>query len=286
MGIEDSFEELRVEVLDALSKPKPKDWWDKVGILGPLLTAAAVALVGTMVSCTLKHQEEARIIAAQKETNRLQRVQIVAQLMPYLTSKSEDQKKEAITAIQALGDPELAIRLAEANSSSGTLQGLAAIARTAEQPGDRKAAKEALESLVPTLPSATELQLPKRTASAQSGEIRWWLQAGSTNFGEQEVGKASAPVAIGLSSSGPSDASATVTLKGPFYFMDSNSQRRVVVALGGGLASHFGIVFKPDSPASVTGSMEITSESPINTSLLGNPVNLVGVGKVVQGSKD
>src|SRR5271167_5159048 len=97
---------------------KPKDNWQKFSAICALVTALAVALIGGMFNAQQRRQEAyqaAQEVATKEHEARVLELQTVAQFMPYLTSKDENAKQVAITAIKALSNTRLAIELAALN---------------------------------------------------------------------------------------------------------------------------------------------------------------------------
>jgi len=140
---------------------KAKDKWDKFNALSPFVTALIVAIVGGLFTVSqesrneiLKQQEmnEANRQAAQdamtkEHQARILELQTIAQLMPYLTSKNENSKQVAITAINELASTSLAIELAKLNKSPGTINAVRQIAAQSTKEVDRKLAQAALVEL-------------------------------------------------------------------------------------------------------------------------------------------
>jgi hypothetical protein len=132
-------------------RPKPKDGWDKIQAVGPVLVTLLVALVGGLLTRVYSSTQEKRATAERRvqderasaerqaamardelfRQNQLQltRIQTVQGFLAYL-SKGEVEKKAAILAIQAIGDPDLASELAKLFQSPGAVDALAVIARS------------------------------------------------------------------------------------------------------------------------------------------------------------
>jgi len=140
---------------------RPKDTWDKFNALSPFVTGLIVAIVGGLFTLSqehrnslLKQQErnEANRQAAQdaitkEHQARILELQTIAQLMPFLTSKDENTKQVAITAINELANTNLAIQLAKLNKSPGTVNAVRQIAAQSTKEVDRKLAQAALVEL-------------------------------------------------------------------------------------------------------------------------------------------
>jgi hypothetical protein len=140
---------------------KPKDTWDKVNALSPFVTGLIVAIVGGLFTFNegrrnelLKQQEIAaqdragiQDSATKEHQARVLELQTIAQFMPYLTSRNEDSKQAAITAIKALSNASLAIELAALNKSPGTVRAVRQIAAHSTNETDRRLAQAALVEL-------------------------------------------------------------------------------------------------------------------------------------------
>jgi len=89
---------------------------------------------------------DANVARAEKERDQSTlEVQTVAQFMPYLTSEDSTKQRVAITAISALANTQLAIRLAALNPTQGSEAALKIISSNATDEGDRKEASLALK---------------------------------------------------------------------------------------------------------------------------------------------
>jgi hypothetical protein len=140
---------------------KPKDTWDKFNALSPFVTGLIVAIVGGLFTFNegrrnelLKQQEIAaqnrqgiEDFATKEHQARVLELQTIAQFMPYLTSRNENSKQAAITAIKALSNASLAIELAALNKSPGTVRAVRQIAAHSTNETDRRLAQAALVEL-------------------------------------------------------------------------------------------------------------------------------------------
>jgi hypothetical protein len=149
------------EVMKSRPADRPKDKWDKVNALSPFVTGLIVAVVGGLFTFNesrrneiLKRQEiaegdrqAAQDTVTKEHQARILELQTIAQLMPYLTSKNENSKQVAITAIKALSNTSLAIELAALNRSPGTISAVRQIATHSTNDTDRKLAQAALVEL-------------------------------------------------------------------------------------------------------------------------------------------
>jgi len=149
------------EAVKSRRPDKPKDTWDKFNALSPFVTGLIVAVVGGMFTfnesvrndllkqqeIAEKHRQVAEDTVTKEHQARVLELQTIAQLMPYLTSKNENSKQVAITAIKALSNASLAIELAALNSSPGTIRAVRQIATQSTNDSDRKLAQAALVEL-------------------------------------------------------------------------------------------------------------------------------------------
>lgn len=121
---------------------KPKDTWDKFSALGPFLSGLLVAGIGFYFTWSYNRQQL-----------RLNEIQTVERFIPRLLGMQEE-KELAIIAISAIGNNELATKLATRYPSQGTAAALQTLTRTAES-GEQKRAQEAL--------TAVQTELDKRS---------------------------------------------------------------------------------------------------------------------------
>jgi hypothetical protein len=128
-------------------KKKPKDAWDKISALGALVSGILVAVIGGLFTLAYSVVNEQRDAKTKAEQARIQELQAVAQLMPYLTSQDQNTQKYAITAVQVLANVRIATELAKLNPTSGTVAGLAAIAAQGSTIADRLVADSTLRQV-------------------------------------------------------------------------------------------------------------------------------------------
>jgi hypothetical protein len=158
--ISKSLHEL-IETLKKRESDKPKDTWDKFNAVSPFVTGLIVAIVGGLFALSEGHRndlmkQQERVDADRQASQdaltkehqaRVLELQTIAQFMPYLTSKNENSKEAAITAIKALSSASLAIELARLNKSPGTVRAVRQIATQSTNESDRKLAQAALVEL-------------------------------------------------------------------------------------------------------------------------------------------
>jgi S1-C subfamily serine protease len=126
----EEFRKELAEIKRKVDKP-PKDNWDKLTAISGLASAIAVALIGfyatNVYNKRQKQTEEQRkdreILVAQ--------IQTVEKFIPHLSSKDEPVKAAALVAIAALGNDNLAVKLATAFGGAGAASALTTIASTA-----------------------------------------------------------------------------------------------------------------------------------------------------------
>src|SRR5712671_5947446 len=103
-----------LERLDKLErdaeKPKSKDRWDKFQIISVFISGVLLSLVGAVFTVSYQRSERGRQDKLQKEQAavqmaqyRLQKVDLITKLMPYLgAGASDDEKREQAVGISAL----------------------------------------------------------------------------------------------------------------------------------------------------------------------------------------
>jgi hypothetical protein len=140
------------------TKPKRKDFWEKLSSSAGAFTFASsllVALVGWSFTSSYNERqlEFSRHQAAQEQQNKMQanrlvEMQTVEKMIPHLT-KDEQSKRAALIAIGALATPELAAQIAEAYGGKGSIDALAGLA-SADQESSAQPAVSALTNLAKT----------------------------------------------------------------------------------------------------------------------------------------
>jgi len=131
-----------------MSTPRQaKDRWDKIQALSGLISGTVVALVG--LYATYSYNE--RQLEATKERSRqslaVSRVEVAQRFFPELASGDERRKGAAIVAIAALGDEELATRLAGQFGGPGSAAALSRIAAS-PNPSIASKAKQTLSNVL------------------------------------------------------------------------------------------------------------------------------------------
>jgi len=165
--IEQRLEALERESRDLkqkLIKP-PKDGWDKLAAISTLISGIVVALIGfyaTNVYNSRQREAEGRR-KAQELT--ISQIQTVEKFIPHLSSTNEAIKAAALSTIAALGNDELAVKLARIFGGSGSTSALASIAATA-RPSAVAAAHRALGDLLEYLKSRVVALLDSDTRRA------------------------------------------------------------------------------------------------------------------------
>jgi S1-C subfamily serine protease len=129
--------ELRRDIADLkrkVDKP-PKDIWDKLTTISGFASAIIVALIG-FYATNLYDRRQKQLEEQRKDQEiRVSEIQTVEKLIPHLSSTDEQVKAAALIAIDALGNKELAIKLAKAFGGTGGTSALTTIASTAGQQG-------------------------------------------------------------------------------------------------------------------------------------------------------
>jgi S1-C subfamily serine protease len=165
--IEKRLEALERESLDLkqkLIKP-PKDRWDKLAAISTLISGIVVALIGFYATSVYnRRQKEAEDHRKDQELT-ISQVQTVEKFIPHLSSANEAIKAAALSTIAALGNDELAVKLARIFGGSGSTIALASIAATA-RPSTVAAAHRALGDLLEYLKSRVVALLDSGTRRA------------------------------------------------------------------------------------------------------------------------
>ncbi|UUU37732.1 S1 family peptidase [Streptomyces sp. NBC_00162] len=140
------------EILDVkgVVREKRKDAWDKLFSVSGIIAGFLVASIGAVATYVLaKRQREQDRKKSDRELM-VQRVATVEPLIKLLGSGSEREKEASLLAIDALGDPDLASKLAAIFGGEGSAAALSRIA--AQSSGEIAAgAERSLESVFHTL---------------------------------------------------------------------------------------------------------------------------------------
>ncbi|KPH97417.1 hypothetical protein OK006_8973 [Actinobacteria bacterium OK006] len=147
-------------------KSNKKDSWDHLSAVAPLISGLAIATIGGWATFTVsKNQRLSEATRADRELT-VHRSSTIPPLIPYLGSENEQEKKTALLAIDALGDPDLAAKLAEIYGGEGSASALSQIA--ARSPRDvAVVAEKSLDTLFHSLkPSIVRLIVDDRPAAS------------------------------------------------------------------------------------------------------------------------
>lgn len=137
----------------ATPKP-PKDAWDKLGAVAPIISGILMFAVGGWFTFTYNQQQL-----------KLQELQTIEKFIPHLMG-SDQSKRAAILAINQLTNPELASRFAEIFASPGTVSALKSISESGNQK-ERTLAAGAIEKALENL-AARESKLSEIEDSVQA----------------------------------------------------------------------------------------------------------------------
>ncbi len=143
------------EQIDALRRriDRPaKDIWDKITALSGFSSGILVALIGFYA--TVVYNNRQRVSEGRRKDQELLigQIQTVEKFIPHLSSGDEHRKAAALIAINALGNGELAVKLARAFPGQGGTTALSSIASTAG-PNVAERATEALRDVLSSVAS-------------------------------------------------------------------------------------------------------------------------------------
>jgi hypothetical protein len=163
-----------------LSPTPSKDIWDKLSAMSGLVSGIVVALIGGYFTYVYNSRSAMQDAQAKEQQARLQELQTVAQLMPYLTSRDENAQKYAITAINVLGSTKIATELARLNPSKGVEAGLVAIAANTGNKAEQQLVESALKQVrcgiedwsLKTLTDRENSQVDTQPTAATIDELR------------------------------------------------------------------------------------------------------------------
>lgn len=139
------------EMKERVENP-PKDVWDKISSVSGLITGGIVVVIGIFVTYLYNERqrkvEEAHNIAEEMHNKRelaVLQVQTVQSFMPQLQSGKSKEIEAALLGIAALGNPDLATRLANLYRTEGAVSALDKLAKSHDQQVAQKAAKSLME---------------------------------------------------------------------------------------------------------------------------------------------
>jgi len=112
-----------------------KDFWDKFGAVSVFLSSVVIAFVGTIFTREYDIQQ-----------TKINELTILEKFIPHLASGNRSEQQVAIIEISALGDTEVAARVAKLYPSEGTIAGLRDIAKHGDS-DQRATANDALRAL-------------------------------------------------------------------------------------------------------------------------------------------
>lgn len=155
-----SVETLRSEVSELKKKVEkpPKDLWDKLTAMSGLVSAALVAFIAFYATNLYNHRQKKLEEHRKDQELLIAQIQTVEKFFPHLSSIDEKIKGGALTAIAALGNEDLAVRLAKTFSGSGATGALTTIASTATGAVAAKAESALLDVLAYLKPRVITVQ--------------------------------------------------------------------------------------------------------------------------------
>lgn len=126
---------------------------DRLSAIAPLISGLMVAAIGGWATLTVSRNQRAGETSRAERQLAVQRSSTIPPLIPYLGSEKEEEKRAALLAIDAFGDPALATKLAEIYGGEGSKSALSSIA--ARSPREVAAAAEkSLDTLFSSLKSS------------------------------------------------------------------------------------------------------------------------------------
>lgn len=181
----DHLDEVRFEQnsnpkqIEVRLKDSPRDIWDKLGAIAPLISGFLVGCIG-LYATTVYDARQKEAESARKERELVvTQVQTLEKFIPHLSSGDERRKEVAILGMAALGNQELAEKVALLYQGSGSAKALATFARSEDSKiADR--ARQALANL--------GTSIDKDSAAAARSELATLLSDLSENVVRIDVG--------------------------------------------------------------------------------------------------
>lgn len=141
-----SLDSLRAEIAELRRKVEkpPKDAWDKVTAVSGLASGLLVALIGFYATNVYNRRQRLSDENRKDRELLISQIQTVEKFIPHLSSREESIKRAALVSISALGNEELAIKLATAFGGPGAVDALTSIAAIAG-PQEAASAQRAIQ---------------------------------------------------------------------------------------------------------------------------------------------
>lgn len=128
------------ELRKKVEKP-PKDFWDKLSALSGLASGVIVALIGFYATNVYNRRQKAVEDRRKDQELVIAQIQTVEKFIPHLSSENEQTKGAALVAIAALGNEDLAVKLATVFGGRGATRALTTIASSASPETAKNAAR-------------------------------------------------------------------------------------------------------------------------------------------------
>jgi len=130
------------QLFEELDRAKPtKDRWDKLSALSPfatILSTLLIALVGWYFTQSYNRRQSDIAANQNQQQNRLLELETIEKMIPHLTA-NEESKRVALIAIHDLGNPRLAIEMAQLYPSAASIDVLQQLANLDDTDGRSQA---------------------------------------------------------------------------------------------------------------------------------------------------
>jgi hypothetical protein len=127
-----------------------RDFWDKAHAIAGLSTGVLIAVIGGLFTYVYNERQLSAQQAQSRRTLVVDQVRVVETLFPHLSSSDKREKEFALIAISALGNPRLAVKLADTYRDEGSVGALERIAKSGDR-GAAQAARRSLDDILATL---------------------------------------------------------------------------------------------------------------------------------------
>jgi alpha/beta hydrolase family protein DUF900 len=164
-----------------------KDVWDKFAAISTFMSSVIIALIGIYFTYSYNKAESVRRELSEMRQHQINELEVVVKFMPYLTGNDENAKRTSITAIKSLAGVELAAVMAELHPSTGTAEGLEAIAQSSTTSGpERIIATAAANKIYDSLPAMRVFYATDR-ARLSDKKVSYGADRGQLSFGSASV---------------------------------------------------------------------------------------------------
>ncbi len=156
----------RIAKIEKKLAEKEKDIWDKISSVSGLASGVLIALIGALATYVYNERQRQLQRARDEREISVSQAQTIQSFIPHLTSENPTEVRAALLAVEAMGDPELATKLARLFGGEGSLGALYRMSQQREHES-KQSADAAIGDLLATLkPSVVQIRTKEGRFSA------------------------------------------------------------------------------------------------------------------------